>query len=481
MESKRWLLINPPTGKYIRETRCQAPVKGILATAIRPPLDLAYIAACVSLFDCECKIIDYPAEGNGWNELKSDINTFKPDYVVVNTTTFTITEDLKACKLIKEVNHNIITLAKGAIFYAHENNILQNNPVLDIAVIDDDEVGFSDIASGKPLSEIPGIIYRYGEQIVRNRKRKHIDLDKLPLPRRDLLKNELYIRPDTNKKQTTILVGRGCDSYCTYCIAPLVGGHSVRYRSVESVIVEVKYCIENYNIKDFYFLADNFTWDKQWVISFCEKIVQLGVKISWTCNSRVDCLDEERLISMKKSGCWGISMGVESGSQQILDKIKKGISLGQVKESVLLCKKYSMVCLLHFIIGFPWDNYDTVNATIKFASSLKWGIIEFNILVPLPGTPMEKITKELGLMLPKVSLESADYSVPVAQTMKLNSNDLMRLRRKAFFRIYGNPGLWIRSLKLIKSLKQFCYCVIMLIKKLFWIFNTHLIRSSGGG
>ncbi len=479
MTSKRWLLINPPTGKYIRETRCQAPVKGVLATALRPPLDLAYIAACISIFGCECRITDYPAEGKVWDDFLSDIIAYEPDYVVVNTTTFTLKKDLLTCEIVKKTNPNIVTLAKGAIFYASQNDILENNPELDIAVIDDDEAGFGDIASGKPLSEVPGIIYREEGKICRNIKRKPINLDELPAPRRDLLKNELYIRPDNGKMQTTILVGRGCDSNCTYCVATLVGGHKVRYRSVESVINEVKDCIRNYHFRDFYFLADNFTSDKQWVTNFCKRILELDVRINWLCNSRIDCIDEDRLILMKKSGCWGISMGVESGSQYILDKIGKGISLERVRKSVLLCKKHKMVCLLHFMIGFPWDNYNTINASIKFARSLRWGIIEFNILIPLPGTLIEKIIKNLGLMQPETMFESADYSIPLARTIELGRDELMRLRRKAFIRVYSNPLLLIHSLRLFKSFKHFYYCFVILVKKLFWIIGTRLNKKTG--
>ena len=477
MAEKRWLLINPPTGKYIRETRCQAPVKGIIATSLRPPLDLAYIAACVRKHSCECKIVDYPAEELGWDHFKREIHTFKPDFVVASTTTFTIREDTKTFKIIKEINPEIVTLAKGAVFYVKDQDILEKCTYLDIAVINDDEMGFSDIAAGYQLSQIPGIIYRDGGHIIKNKPRMPINLDDLPYPRRDLINNQLYVRPDNGELQTTILVGRGCNAHCIYCIAPLVGGSSVRYRSVDSVIDEVKFCINKYKIMNFYFLADNFTADRQWVFDFCKKILANDIAVNWTCNSRVDSLDDERLSWMKRAGCWGISMGIESGSQEILDKIGKGVKLIKIKNSVALCKKYGMVGLFHFMIGFPWDSKKTVNATIKFARSLKGGIIEFNIVTPFPGTKLQEIVQKMDLILPEKTLDKVDYSVPVIRTLWLSSEDLSKLRKKAFITLYCDPLFWINSLKLIKSAKQFWFCFKMFFKKLAWIvvpyFSSH--------
>ncbi len=471
MSNKVWLFINPPTGKYIRETRCQAPVKGLMATVLRAPVDLGYIAGAVSVFHSECYIKDYPAENLDWTDFEKDLVKLNPDYVVINTTTFSLDKDLFACKIAKEYNSKIITIAKGAIFYADGQKILENENYLDIAVIDDEEMGFYDIASGKSLSEIPGIIFKVNENVVKNERRKLIDLSMLPKPRLDLIHHELYIRPDTGKMQATVMVGRGCSGNCIYCVAPLVGGKNVRYRPASEVIQEIETYVYKYGIENFYFLADAFTWDGQWVMEFCNQIAEKKINILWLCNSRADCLHKEVLTAMKNAGCWGLSIGAETGNEKMLKRIGKNISLKQVEDAVSLCRMNGMVCLVHFMIGFPWDTEETVKETIKFAKKLKSGLIEFNIVTPLPGTPLYKIAIEHGLMHEDADLNGCDYKKACVKTFELSGDDLERLRNKAFKSLYLNIGFGIRSLSYIKSINQLVRCFVMFLNKIFLILN----------
>ncbi len=471
---KKWLLINPPTGKYMRETRCQAPLKGIIAAYLRPPLDLAYIAGSVCYHGDQCNIIDYPAEKKTWNNFKKDLLSFNPDYLVVNTTGFTISDDLIACKIAKSINTKIMTLAKGAVFYHEYLKIFNECKELDVAVINDEEMGFGDIAGGKKLYEIAGIIYRSGEEIINNPQRAYICLDDLPEPRRDLINNKLYKRSDTGEIQTSILIGRGCNGGCIFCVAPLVNGNKCRYRSIKSVINEIDVCINRYNIRSFTFYADTFTWDREWVNKFCLYIIDKNIKISWLCNSRVDCLDEDILILMKKAGCWGISIGVESGSQLILDKINKRITLNQVSNTVHICRKHKIVTLLHFMIGFPWDSKDTIITTIKFAKQLGSTLVDFNIVTPFSGTPLWTLLQNYNLILENASLKKSNYQKSIIKTFYLNHNELEHYRNKAINSFYLNYRFITNALVYIKSLKHFTKCGIVLFNKMYWILLTAL-------
>lgn len=479
MEGKKWLIINPPTGKYIRETRCQAPVKGIVATVLRTPLDLAYIAGAATLHGGVCKIVDYPAGELGWEDFKRELIAFYPDYLVVNTTTFTLEADLEACRLAKETNPKMMTLVKGAIFYSNGKEILEKYDEIDAAIVNDDEMGFGEIAAGIPWPQITGVIYRQGDIVIKNTTRKPVDLDQLPKPRRDLIQHEYYRRPDTGEKQTVVLVSRGCDAHCIYCIAPMVGGKKVRYRSSDAVVEEIKECIQKDKIQNYYFLADTFTRDQDWVIEFCKKLIDENIKISWLCNSRADCLNDEVLFWMKEAGCWGLSMGIESGSQDMLNKIKKSITIQEIKQAVLLCKKYRIINLLHFMIGFPWENEQTVEETIRLAKELKGELTEFNIVTPLPGTGMYKIVKDLKLSLPHAKLYGVDYGKPILKTLYLDSNELEALRQRAIRQVYINLGFGIRSLKNIKTMGQFLRCLGLLYKKLLWIMLPKGTMSGG--
>ncbi len=140
------------------------------------------------------------------------------------------------------------------------------------------------------------------------------DLDLGPYPARHLARNELYFRPDTGAPQTTVVTSRGCPSKCIFCLAPKISGSRVRRRSPENILGELRECVERHGIRDFLFRSDLFHHGSKWVLDLCQLIVDARLDIRWSCNSRVDTLDEARLEAMKRAGCWLIAFGVESGS-----------------------------------------------------------------------------------------------------------------------------------------------------------------------
>lgn len=466
--NKRWLLMNPPTGKYIRDTRCQASVNDIIAISDRPPVDLAYIAGSIKVNGDDCIIRDYPAERYNRRLMIEDIKNLDLDYVVINTTMFTYQDDLDICKIIKSIDKNIITIAKGAVFFHNPADIMKDFPFLDIAVSGEEEQTFGELAMGKELTEINNITFRSNCEIISNPIVINPSFS-IAKPCIDLINHKLYKRPDTNEMQASIVVGRGCPGKCIYCIAPLVGGSTARYRDIDDVINEINdyYC--KYNIKNFYFTADSFTWNKQWVIEFCSRISSLPYKIEWLCNSRIDRISDDILQIMKNAGCWGISIGIESGNEKIQEKIKKGLKKQQVINAVNLCRKYRIVCLLHFIIGFPWDSRETIMETIRFAKKFKGNIIEFYIATPLKGTEFYEIVEKETLLNKIDTSKGLNYVTATADTFYLSINELARLREKAIKSIYMNPLFYIKSLIYIRSFKQLFNCSIFIIKKMFFI------------
>ena len=342
--------MNPPTGRYIRDTRCQASVKDIFAISDRPPVDLAYIAGAISFHGDECIIRDYPVEQFNMEELEIEIKNLNADYVVINTTLFTYKEDLSICTIIKSIDEKIVIIAKGAIFFQNPTEIMNEFPLLDIAVSGEEEQTFEELAEQKDLQTINNITFRREEEIKNNPRKLNHEFT-IKKPRIDLIDHERYRRPDMDTMQATIVVGRGCPGKCIYCIAPIVGGNCARYREVEAVIEEINdyYC--KYNIQNFYFSADTFTWNEKWVLDFCARINDLSYKISWVCNSRIDKISNGLLLIMKQAGCWGMSIGIESGNEVILKKIGKGLKKQQIMEAIRICRKHNIVSLLHFIIG----------------------------------------------------------------------------------------------------------------------------------
>lgn len=449
------LLINPPTGIFVREDRCQSAVSTFALPVIRPPMDLMMIAASLEEIGIECKIKDYPIEGGGWDCLKSNLCDFKPDFLVIGTTTSTILDDLKSCTLAKACDKSIITIAKGADLAITAVETLNKFKELDIVITGESELAVRDIVMMKnSLDRVPGISYRNNDTVIRNPDRELVkDLDSLPRPARHLINNNLYTRLDTGKPMAIVEVSRGCPFNCIFCLAGKTYGYKVRYRSVESVVEEIIECKNMYGIMDFHLKSDIFTWDKQWVAGLCRAIMNSKLKIHWLCNSRVDTLDADSTKAMKDAGCWAISLGVESGSQVILDKMRKGITLEQSKEAVRLCRATGIKTYLYFLIGFPWDTEETILDSIRFAKELDGDFIDFFIVYPFRGTELEKIARQHNLLSEHHYFKNA-YSGIGIDTFTVSKERLKYMRKKGLISFYLRPAYILRVLARAASWRE---------------------------
>jgi radical SAM superfamily enzyme YgiQ (UPF0313 family) len=259
---KKALLIYPPTGFYMRDDRCQAPVEGMTAQPARTPLDLAYMAATLEGVGVRCKIKDYPAEHQDWSNLERDLIEFYPDMLVISITTPTMSADLATCEIARKINRDIVVVSKGAHYLAKDEEVLNSYRDLDIIIRGESEFAVAEIATADDLVNVSGISYRRNGRIIKTPDRPFLDdLDKLHFPARHLLNNNLYLTPDTKEPITLIYSGRGCPHQCIFCAVPSVSGHKIKLRSPESIVQELEECVEKYNIRNFFFRADTFTWD----------------------------------------------------------------------------------------------------------------------------------------------------------------------------------------------------------------------------
>lgn len=452
MAWKRALLINPPTGLYIREDRCQAPLKGMAATMARPPLDLMYMAATMEQVGVECRIKDYPVIGGSWADFRTELESFKPDALFISVTSFTIHDDLIACQKAKEVlGDAITTVAKGAHVSVKAVDVLKEAASLDIAIQGEYELIAKEMATAGDLRLVPGISFRdkgTGEIVTTESRPYLTELDILPYPARHLVNNALYERPDTGEAQATVQTSRGCPAACIYCLAPTVYGSKIRVRSPKNVVGELKECVEKYGIRDFFFRADTFTWNKKWVMDLCKEINDQGLDIRWVCNSRVDTIDAERLIAMKKAGCHGVAFGIESGVQDMLNKMKKGTTIEKNRAAVKLCREHGMKTLLYMIMGLPWETEEDIKTSVDFAVDLSGDFVEFHTAIPFPGTELYDIAQR-DKLYDNENLNGYDYTRSPLRTYSLSSKQLMELRRRAFMKVYFNPGSIYRIAKTV--------------------------------
>lgn len=470
VEKKKILFIYPPAPIMNREDRCQQPTKDLLVIPPLPPTDLMYMAAVAEEITEPCyyeaKIVDYSLEegkmARGQEDdidsshvslLTSHLKEFKPDYLVVNVASTTLENDLAVFDAAKEILPNITTIAKGAHFLTSNTDVLYNCRALDLVIVGEPEITLKEILEEKPYDKIKGLCYRDGFVAKYTGKRPFIkDLDKLPFPARHLVNNNLFRRPDNNKVQAVIKVSRGCPHHCFFCLATPVSGSKVRMRSPENIVAEIKECVETYKIKNFLFWSDVFNHDREWTLDLCEAIIDSGLKITWSANTRADTVDEEMVEWMYDAGCRLVSIGVESGSQYILDKIGKKITIDEIRDTVKLFKKHKIKIYNYFVLGLPWDNEETIAQTIDFAIELDSDFASFYTAMPLPGTRFFKFALENNLLNGK-NWENAYYE-PVANTMVLDKERIFELHKKAVRRFYLRPRYIFRTILNIRSFTE---------------------------
>ena len=446
----RVLLIYPPSPVINREDRCQQPTKELLVIPPLPPTDLMYLASIVENCGFEAIIRDYSQGGN----FEADLKEIQPNYLVANIATPTFKSDMMAVQLAKEIVPSICTIVKGAPFLTYNTNAIYENPFVDYVIMGEAELTLKDILDGVPNNEILGICYRENFQPVKNDKRPFIDnLDILPFPARHLVDNSIYRRPDNGKVQAVIKVARGCPFHCFFCLATPVSGTKVRTRSPENIVAELKECVEKYNIKNFLFWSDIFNFNREWTLELCQKIIESGLKITWSSNTRADTMDDEMAKMMYKSGCRLVSIGVESGSQKMLDNIGKKITLDDIRNTVKILKKNKIKIYNYFVIGLPWETEETVEETIKFAIELDSNFISFYTATPLPGTKYFAYAMLNKLVEGNLDFRSAYYE-PVVRSEYLSKERIFELHKQAVKRFYLRPKFILKTLLSLRSFAE---------------------------
>lgn len=454
---KKIFFVYPPSPVMNREGRCQQPTKNLLVIPPLPPLELMYLASVAKQVGFECKIKDYSVNSESFEDLKKDVEDFAPDYVLFNAATPTMESDLKVASVVKEVNPNIVTVVTGAYFLVFAKETLVSHKSLDLIIRGESEYTLKEILEGTQKSEILGLTYRENGMVISNEVRPFIEnLDELPFPARDLVDNNSFIRPDNNKIQTIIKVSRGCPYHCFFCLATPVSGAKVRVRSAKNIVEEIKECVEKYKIKNFIFWSDVFDMDKKWVISLCDEIISSKLKIVWSANTRADLMDEELAKKMYQAGCRLVSIGVESGSQEILEKIGKKLTLDEVRKTVSTFKKNKMKVYNYFVIGLPWENEEHIKATIDFAIELDSDFASFYTATALPGSRFYDYINQNNLgSLDEAETYKSAYYYPNVPTHYLSKDRIAEFHKEAMKRFYLRPSFIAKKLFAIRSVAEF--------------------------
>lgn len=441
----RVFLFNPPTGLYRRDNRCQNRVEDQTVNVVFPPMELLYPAAILERAGHEVWVRDYPVLKGYWEDFISDLKEINPDWAVFTTTVATLDSDLQSAEIIKQHCPNAVTAAKGEPLHYLDEDIILTTRNLDIILRGEPDGYITDLAGGASWGSLPQVTFRNGDSIVRtNHQVPLLDINHLPFPARHLIDNHNYLSPETRRPLTTIVTSLGCPYKCIFCSVPILTGASVRYRSPENVVAELEECIQKYGIREFLFHADTFTLNKRWVIELCSLIVKKRLDIRWGCNSRVDSIDEERLIWMKRAGCWVIGFGVESGDDEHLSAMKKGATADQARAAIRLCRKHGVRSHAFFVFGFPWDTENSIRELITFAKELDPDFFDFNVAFPLPGTELDRLVTQKNLVV-RERLRCGGYAVGAVSTDTLSAQELEKWRKRALWRMYLRPRYIART------------------------------------
>jgi magnesium-protoporphyrin IX monomethyl ester (oxidative) cyclase len=400
----------------------------------------------------EVKIVDSPTLSLSMGDFVKIVKSWSPDVVGLSSLTPTIRLAYKAARAVKVVDRDIKVVMGGVHSTFMWREVLEECPYVDYVVLGEGEETMSQLVEvlekeAKPRG-ISGIALRNESgEVVQTGSWKLVDLEKLPLPARHLLPMDRYTVFDKPVRVVHIMASRGCPYGCIFCATSYYFGRRVRFRRVEQVLDEVAECVDKYKTKTFAFTDDELTINKKWFESFLKGLRERGLDIQWTCGSRVDSVDERLLTRMFSSGCTTIYFGVESGSQETIDKIGKRIDLRQAEKVFETIKKVGGSAVATFILGFPWETVDDMRKTIKFALKLDPDYAQFTYATPYPGTPLYEMAKKHELI---VDRDWSHYTTvrPVMRGFHFSIEDVEALFKEAYTKFYVRLKFLVRQIRL---------------------------------
>jgi len=432
------LLVNPPApdgGIWIRSQHRVG--RRSRENMLWPQVSLATMAACLHP-DYSVEVVDAIATRMDWVEFEKVLSQKRPKYYLTQVTAPTLSNDMYGVFLAK--SKVIITIAFGTHVTPNTINTMQDFPALDYTIRGEPEMTLRELVdalegkTGKneqmeallqktdparepitteavaqgDLSAIKGLAWRSAGQIRTNVDRPFIpNLDDLPLPMHELLPLNDYRMPLIKGPYAFVVPSRGCPAGCKYCIKHVSYNYAVRLRSAEDIMAELWH-LKKLGINNVMMYADLFTVNREQVMSICQAMIDEKIDMQWMCNSRVDYVDEEMLMMMGKAGCHMISWGIESGSEEVLKRARKGANPAKAEQSLTWARKAGIKNFGYFIIGLPGETVETIQQTIAFSKKLPLNVAIFHIAAPYPGTPFFYEVVENGWFRPGTNWEEVD-------------------------------------------------------------------------
>ncbi len=436
----RVLLIQPPFSIFKAEPRVCHPSLGLayLAAILKKEHDVLVIDALASGYE---NIVSIDSEfiryGLSFEDIKEKIAGFTPDVVGISCLFSAQAEGaLKVAKAVKELNPATKTVIGGAHPSSTPESVLADSNV-DYVIIGEGEKTFRALLQeGVELGSLDGIAYKKDQGVVVQGKKAYLEnLDELPFPDWSDFDLDKYFKVNLphggslkHNSFLPVITSRGCPFDCIFCSVHNIWGKNYRKRSAKNVLDELQYLVENFKIKEILFEDDNITFDKERAREIFQGMIDRKLGLSWSTPNGValQTLDDEMLELMKASGCYSISLGVESGDEQVLNQvIKKPIKLEMVRPLILKARRLGLKTNVFFVVGLPGESREQLKRTFKLAESLDADTVNFFYATPLPGTRLQRVCLEKKMIDENIDL----------------------LRMKSDFPSFGNEEFSVKELR----------------------------------
>ncbi len=418
-----------------------------------PPLGLAYIASVLEQAGHRVKIVDSPTRRLGLREWLSEVKSFSPDIVGVSMMTPLAPKGYLAAKELKREMPDVPLVAGGThVTYMYDEAL---NAGYDVVVRGEGEYTMLELVEtlGKDprnmsaLREVKGVAFRENGRTVVTPDRPMIeDLDKLPWPDRDLLDMDKYTLFNKPIRIAHVMASRGCPYGCIYCITSYYWGRRYRYRSPKNVADEIEYIVNKYGTRTIVFTDDEFTANWKFVREFVNEIKTRGLDISFSCGARVDHVNKDIMKLLYDNGCSALYFGVESASQDTLNRIGKRITIEQAKRVFQWKRELGGFATGAFILGFPWETPQDMKETVELAIRLQPDYAQFTALTPYPGTPLWDFAEKHDLIIDR-NWEHYTTVRPVIRGFHFSAEQLGHMLIYAYRRFYLRWGFIVQELK----------------------------------
>lgn len=422
------------------------------------PLGIYYLAAALLQDGEKAEVIDAEALKLVHEDLAAKLKQSPPALIGITSTTVAFRNARSLAELLRRELPGVPIVIGGPHMTAMPEPTMRTG-AFDYGIVREGEKAFSDLAAfllhGRgSLSEISNLWYTRDGVLTPPAKLEYIaDIDTIPFPARQLCGDIGMYRPPVGafKREPvmSIITSRGCPYQCMFCDNNTFG-RKTRFFTAEYVVRELKELVGRYGAREIAFLDDTFVIDKKRLRRIFELLDAENIKFSWTCMTRANNLDFETLQFMAEKGCWQLRVGVESGNQAVLDFIKKGITLEQVRNVAAWCEKLKIQTTGFFMIGHHIDTPETIQQTIEFALSLPLTDVTATINTPMPGTESYEKARLYGTY-DESDWTSLNYWTPVFVPKGLTREFMLEKQAEFYRRFYMRPGVLLRQLGKIKS------------------------------